>query len=161
MITFRLADSLPASVAVELSHSPKDAKARQKLEACMDAGHGSCHLQNPQIATLVENALVRFDGERYRLLAWVVMPNHVHVLIETFAGHVLCDVVHSWKSYTSKKIAMLLGTTGRFWQPEYYDRMIRSEEHLTKAVEYIHWNPVKAGLVREPEDWRFSSATRR
>jgi REP element-mobilizing transposase RayT len=106
----------------------------------------------------VETSLWHFDAARYRLLAWVVMPNHVHVVIETRAEYPLSDVLQSWKSFTAKKANSLLGRTGSFWQPEYFDRAIRDERHLLAAIAYIHGNPVKAGLVRRAEDWPYSSA---
>ena len=128
------------------------------LDALLDAGHGSCMLRDPRLARIAEAALWYFDGRRYRLIAWVIMPNHVHVLIQTLPGHPLSHIVHSWKSFTSKEANALLARTGRFWQPEYFDRAIRDEHHLTTAIRYIHENPVKAGLVASSEDWLFSSA---
>ena len=107
---------------------------------------------------LVENALLYFDGKRYRLFAWVVMPNHVHVLVELFEDHTLDQILHSWKSYTATEANNILGRRGQFWYREYYDRYIRNEAHFARAVEYIHNNPVAAGLVSRAEDWRFSSA---
>jgi len=95
---------------------------------------------------------------RYHLLAWVVMPNHVHVLIEVIQGYPLGDVIHSWKSFTAKQANKILGKTGAFWQRDYFDRFIRDEAHFANVVNYIHHNPVKAGLVRRAEDWPFSSA---
>jgi len=89
MVTFRLADSLPAEVMEELRRDPcvqSDAHRRERAEAYLDAGHGACHLRNPDVARMVENALLRHDSERYRLLAWSIMPNHVHVLIELLPG---------------------------------------------------------------------------
>jgi type I restriction enzyme R subunit/putative DNA methylase len=78
----------------------------------------------------MENALLHFDDQRYRLLAWCVMPKHVHVLIETWGsagvspakGWPLAGVIQSWKSFTAKAIKQLLGRGGEFWQREYYDR---------------------------------------
>jgi REP element-mobilizing transposase RayT len=102
-----------------------------------------------------------FDGSRYQLHAWVVMPNHVHVIIEPLGSHSLQKVVHSWKSFTAKRMrgaAMLLESHGRVWQPEYFDRFIRDEKHYRAAVEYIHENPVKAGLAANAENWEWSSA---
>lgn len=160
-ITFRLVDSLPREILhrmeAELAGKP-DLLKRQRLEAYMDAGYGACHLRNPQIATLVEDAFLYFDGLRYHLLAWVIMPNHVHVLIETLAGYPLGDIVHSWKSFTAKQANKVLGQTGRFWQPDYFDRYIRNEQHFFNIVNYIHHNPVKAGLVEQAAQWPFSSA---
>jgi REP element-mobilizing transposase RayT len=107
---------------------------------------------------MVEDALLYFDGERYRTIAWVIMPNHVHVLIETMEGYPVGQVVHSWKSYTAKQANQMLGRSGRFWFREYFDRYVRDERHFANAVQYIHDNPVKAGLAPTPEDWPFSSA---
>jgi putative DNA methylase len=148
-----------ASLAADLKPTD-DAAKRARLETYLNAGHGACYLRHPRIARLVENALLYFDGERYRMIAWVVMPNHVHTLIETFEGHPLHGILHSWKSYTANVANQILGRTGRFWFPEYFDRYIRDERHFTRAVRYIHNNPVKAGLVDDAKDWPFSSARR-
>ena len=163
MIAFRLADSLPATVISRLGPlaGRGDAAERGKrLEHLLGKGYGACHLRDARIASLVEAALLHFDGVQYRLLAWVVMPNHVHALIETFSGYRLSEVAYGWKSVTAKSANVILGRTGRFWQPEYFDRAIRDERHLASAVDYIHGNPCRAGLVRQPGDWLFSSAAR-
>ncbi|HEX7678647.1 MAG TPA: transposase [Thermoanaerobaculia bacterium] len=89
---------------------------------------------------------------------WCVMPNHVHVLIETFEGFGLPALLYSWKSYTAKEINKLLGTRGQFWFDEYRDRFIRDERHFHTSVAYIENNPVKAGLCQVPEEWVFSSS---
>ncbi len=158
-ITFRLADALPAEVVERLRQGESDdTRLREKLEDYLNAGHGECLLREPAHAQTVENALLHFDGQRYRLLAWAVMPNHVHVLIETQAGHALADVVQSWKSFTAKAINQALGRQGALWQREYFDRYIRDERHLQAMIEYIDNNPVKAGLVKMASDWRFGSA---
>ncbi len=161
-ITFRLADSLPHDVLDRLAGEKlDDAERRKRIDAFLDAGHGECLLARPETAQIVEDALLHFDGERYRLIAWCVMPNHVHVLIETRAGHPLAEVIHSWKSFTAKEINKALGRSGEIWQREYFDRYIRDDRHLQAAVNYIEENPVKAKLVTSAEDWRFSSAARR
>jgi len=160
-ITFRLGDSLPAHVVASLAEDLKDADdptKRARIEAYLNAGYGACYLRDPRIARLVEDALLYFNGERYRMVAWVIMPNHVHTLIETIEGHPLDRIVHSWKSYSAQQANRILGRTGRFWFREYFDRYIRDERHFASAVRYIHNNPVKAGLVESPEDWPFSSA---
>lgn len=161
MLTFRLVDALPAHLLARLPQElrdPNNALRRRRLEAYLDAGHGACHLRDPRVGQLVEDALLHFDGQRYRLLAWVVMPNHVHVLIELSPGHRLPDLVHGWKSFTAKAANKLLARTGDLWQLEYYDRYIRDTAHFDNAVRYIQDNPVKAGLVSRAEDWPFSSA---
>ena len=169
MITFGLADSVPTPVLEEWKYRLELEKRlkgpqldvgrefRKRLQSYLDAGHGACHLRNPDIAAIVEGAFLHFDGERYRLLAWVVMPNHVHVLVEIFSGHPLRTIVHSWKSYTATRANRILGAEGRFWRREYHDRYIRNEEHMDRALRYIGSNPTDAGLVAEPHKWRFSS----
>jgi putative transposase len=109
----------------------------------------------------VENALLHFDGQRYHLIAWCIMPNHVHGLVETYGSWPLAHVLHSWKSYTAHTANQILGCSGDFWFREYHDRFIRDERHFANAVDYIEQNPVKAGLVYRPEEWRWSSAWRR
>ncbi len=98
-----------------------------------------------------------FDGGRYHLQAWVVMPNHVHALVTPNEAFTLSSILHSWKSYTAKRANQLLGRAGEFWQAEYFDRAIRDERHFEKAVAYIETNPVKAHLCRQAEGWRFGS----
>ena len=160
MITFRLADSLPSQILERLEREMGDrteAARRRRTEAHLNSGSGACHLRDPRIAAMVVQTLMHFDGARYRLLAWVLMPNHAHILIETIPSHSLSRVVHSWKSYTAKEANKILARTGAFWHPEYFDRAIRDEAHFAAAVAYIQGNPVKAGLVQQPEDWPFSS----
>lgn len=169
MLTFRLGDSMPAGLIGEWKeqlgllgcaplHRAAEVELRRRVERYLDRGRGECLLGDPRAALIVQSAFLHFDGERYRLLAWVVMPNHVHVLIEVFAEHPISSVTHSWKSYTAKRLNELFGRTGRVWQPETYDRFIRGREHYRRSVRYIHGNPDKAGLVARSEDWRFSSA---
>jgi len=123
-----------------------------------DAGYGACWLRDPRIARIVQDALLHFDGERYRLLEWCIMPNHVHVLIEVKQGHFMGSVVRSWKVFTALKANRILGRQGSFWMPSYFDRYIRNFEHLATVREYIRDNPVKAGLCAAPGSWRWSSA---
>ena len=98
-------------------------------------------------------------GPAIASVAWVVMPNHVHILIEIKRGHPLSRIVHSWKSFTAKVIARRMGCRGKVWQEDYWDRVIRNEAHFEAAVEYIVCNPATAGLVATPEAWRWSSAS--
>jgi len=166
-LNFRLADSLPPAVLekwqneLALTSQPESQRAtelRRRVEEYLDAGHGECWLRRPELAQLVEGALLHFDPERYRLLAWCVMPNHVHALIETKAGFPLADVLHSWKSYTSSQANKRLGRRGDFWQREYLDRYVRNAEHYQAVVAYIEENPVKAGLAKVKTEWPGSSA---
>jgi len=172
-ITFRLRDSVPEAVIEEwkqelhwyegiAADSKEAAELRKRIEKYADSGKGACYLRNEQIARLVQDALKHFDGERYRLIAWCIMPNHVHVLIEMM-NEPLADIVQSWKSYTAHEANKLLGRKGAFWMPDYFDRYIRDEEHFKATVEYIlqnpvkaGLNPVKAGLVDAAEKWPWS-----
>jgi REP element-mobilizing transposase RayT len=138
--------------------APSATELRRRIEEYLDAGHGECWLRRPEIAGLVEDTLLIFDPERYRLLAWCVMPNHVHALIETKAGWPLDRILHSWKSFTSSKANHRLQRRGDFWQREYLDRYVRNAEHYENVLNYIEGNPVKAGLVKLKTDWPWSSA---
>lgn len=158
-VTFRLADSLPLDVLKRIfAEESKDFSRREKIENFLDSGHGSCWLAQGELAGLVENALFHFDRERYRLLAWCVMPNHVHALVEIFQGHSLGDIVHSWKSFTAKGINRVLRRSGLVWEADYFDRYVRDDLQLRATIDYIENNPLKAGLVASKEGWPFSSA---
>jgi REP element-mobilizing transposase RayT len=171
-ITFRLADSLPSTVLdriesernsivltakqLERDLSSSERKKLEQLstrtiERYLDQGLGLCHLKNPDIADLVADALRHFDDKRYRLLAWCVMPNHVHVVAHFFPGETLASVIHSWKSFTAKKANLILGSAGAFWQKEYYDHLIRDDSEFEHAIQYVADNPAKAGL----QNWRW------
>jgi putative transposase len=155
-VTFRLADSLPRE-RIEALRSMPDAMLQADQE--LDAGLVECWLRTAEIAALTQETLLHFDGERYRLLAWCIMPNHVHVVVETLEGHTLSAVVKSWKSFISRQANARLDRTGAFWEPDYFDRYMRNEDHLMRAIEYVENNPVKAALVDKAVDWPWSSAS--
>ncbi len=158
-VTFRLADSLPSEVLEGLKYAAGDNKEQHKrVDTLLDAGYGACWLKQPEIAARVEDALLHWDGTRYHLLAWCVMPNHVHALIETHTDFPLPDVVHSWKSFLAHAINQHLGRTRAVWMHDYFDRYVRDDHHLAAVIAYIHANPVKAGLVSDEPDWPYSSA---
>jgi putative DNA methylase len=165
--TFRLGDSLPASVLEswepDVSALPPEERAtarKRRIDAWLDAGHGACWLRDARVAALVEESLLHFDGTRYRLLGWAIMPNHVHALVETMEGWPIEEVAHSWKSWTAHAANRVLGRTGKFWQREYHDRFVRDGTHFERVLRYIEENPVKAGLCECSEDWRWGSARR-
>jgi REP element-mobilizing transposase RayT len=156
-ITFRLFDSLPAEALhkLKLAETPI---ADADRDAFLDAGSGNCWLRQPEIARIAEDALLHFDGERYRLMAWTIMPNHVHVLIEPMMDRNLGNIVSSWKRFSARMANRALGRSGAFWQDDYWDTYIRNERHFESTVSYIANNPVKAGLVQKPADWPWSHA---
>jgi valyl-tRNA synthetase len=164
-VTFRLADSLPAEKLAQLeeersrwlAHHPlpwSDVEKREyydrfpaKIDEWLDAGYGSCILAKETVARIVADALRHFDGARYDLGAWVVMPNHVHALVAPKQGHDLGAILHSWKSFTANQINKQLGRSGPLWQHESYDHIVRNEEALLRITEYIERNPEKAGIT--------------
>jgi len=158
-ITFRLADSLPVEVLHRLLQEEIDDVSRHKqIEQLLDAGHGACCLRQTAVANIVEDSLLHGDGKRYRLLVWCVMPNHIHVLIETGSVYPVSAIVQGWKSYTARLINQHLGRSGSLWMRDYFDRYIRDDHHFAAVVAYIHSNPVKAGLVSREQEWPYSSA---
>ena len=160
LINYRLDDAMPASLRHEwaaLLEIDDGLKRRTKIEAYLDRGCGSCLLRDHRAAAVVEENWLHADGENYRLLAWVVMPNHVHLLVE-ISEKPQAQLVKNWKGFSARRINRLLARRGKLWQDDYWDRYIRDEAHLRKVVHYIEANPVKAGLVKTPEQWPFSSA---
>lgn len=170
-VTFRLHDSLPRRVVQAFQEERKNivatAKAMgrdlspsersrlanvfsEKIERYLNAGLGACHLRNRKIANEVVAALRYFDGRRYRLFARCVMPNHVHVVFQAEPGYGLSEILHAWKSFTSKKANRLLRRTGQFWQREYYDHLIRYPDEFDRIVGYVAKNPQQAGLKNWP-----------
>ena len=167
-VTWRLGDSLPKAkldqwkeeraIWLSLHPEPWDKKTEaeyhdrfsQQIDEWLDQGSGSCVLKEPANANIVAEALRHFDGEQYAIAAFVVMPNHVHVLFRPLGDHVLAEILKSWKGFTAREINRRSGKTGSLWQSEYWDRLVRNEGHFFKVMEYIRENPVKAGL-REGE----------
>jgi putative transposase len=151
-LTFRLFDSLPRE-ALEKLRLIASPIADADRDAFLDAGAGNCWLKQPEIAQILQDALLHFDGDRYRLLAWTVMPNHVHTLIEPIRRHAVGDIVGSWKRFSARMANRRLGRSGSFWQDDYWDTYIRNERHFESTVAYIENNPVKAKLVEDSADW--------
>ncbi len=163
-VTFRLHDSLPQEKlealrknrAEWLDTNPEPWSAAQsqeyhemfseKVQLWLDAGYGSCLLKDPALAQIVADALRHFDGERYDLVAWVVMPNHVHVLLTPRPGFALGKILHSWKSFGAHEINKQVGRQGDVWQHETYDHIVRDPDSLWHFAKYIVDNPRHAGL---------------
>lgn len=168
-ITFRLADSLPQSILRdiedELKNTPttkREIKKRKEVEKWLDKGMGSCALANPKMAQVLWNTFKYYNGDRYNLIAWSIMPNHVHVLIET--EYDLSKIVQGWKSYTgrwalanNKKHDLKIEEGAKhFWKSEYWDRFIRDENHFENVVKYIMENPNKAKLSKDSVAYKFT-----
>ena len=164
-VTFRLADALPQAVVGSLvsardaflSMNPKpwdeateNAYVRDfatKFEQYLDAGFGCCALSEARVADIVVERLRHFHSLRYELHAFVVMLNHVHVLFTPNDAAMLPDIVQAWKGVSSRMIhKQSLSDLNPFWQPDYFDRLIRNPGHFEKVRGYIADNPSKAGL---------------
>jgi REP element-mobilizing transposase RayT len=190
-VTFRLADALPQAVLLKIQaeraqaltalQAQRDAAKASKtqpptdnalekiereynrqVELYLDRSCGECYLRRPEIAQEVVGALRFFEGQRYQLKAWVVMPNHVHAVLWPMPNHSLSSILQSWKRFTSREANKTLGRTGEtFWQPETFDHWIRNDEEHARCCRYVINNPVKAGLCAKPEEWQWSSAYRK
>ena len=154
-VAYRLADSLPKEAVAWLAVAFHAESLRDEM---LDRGWGDCWLRSAKIAEIVEGSFLAFDGTRYRLHAWTVMPNHVHVLFSVLPGHSLGTIVSSWKKFSAREANKRLGRIGTFWQADYWDRFVRNEAHFEAAIAYIDKNPVKAGLVDSDYLWPHGSA---
>lgn len=164
-LTWRLDDAAPAdaierwkSEALDEPDAERVRRLNRQIEAYSDAGHGACVLRDPRLARIVQESFFHDHGRRYDILAWVVMPNHVHLVLEPYPGGSVGKIVQAIKGVTSKRIGAILGTSGRLWQPDYFDRVVRDDGHLERLRRYLEWNPVKAGLCGDPKHWAWSSA---
>ena len=158
-VTFRLADSLPQTKLKEfrqakehwLGQHPKpwgeamqeeyDAMFTAKMDKWIDAGYGECFLKDGRVRNIVTNAFMHFNGDRCYIHAYVIMPNHVHVLMTPREGHTVQSVVGAWKRFTSINIIKLLGRNGAVWENECFDRMVRNADEYEAYVDYIIDNP--------------------
>ena len=177
-VTWNLKGAIPTAVAERLrserawlekqprkpGESPRDRALRigkllfARTDAYLDgATAGPLHLQTPECAKIVEDAILFSAAERVELLAWCVMANHVHALFTPIWEYV--RLMQSIKGFTSRQINQLQSQTGRtLWQDESYDHWVRDEAELLRIIHYIEQNPVKAGLCAKAEDWPWSSA---
>ncbi|RKX36702.1 MAG: hypothetical protein DRP64_18235, partial [Verrucomicrobia bacterium] len=163
-VTFRLADSIAKEKLIQWKEEleiwrtnqpepnseqvigEQTRRYRKKQQEWLDQGHGSCILTDPEVSAIVEQTLLHFDEERYRLGDYVVMPNHVHLIVAPGIGFHLPDIMHSWKGFSAQQINKLLGQTGVLWMDESFDHIVRREYHLGKYTSYIRDNPKKARL---------------
>ena len=112
------------------------------------------------MAELAEKILLEADGRDYRMQAWVVMPNHVHLVVDVWDVP-LAKLIGGWKGKSSRLANVLLRRGGQFWQEDYYDTLIGDEAHLQRAIRYTEQNPMKAFLVKAARDWPWCSARHR
>jgi REP element-mobilizing transposase RayT len=122
---------------------------------------GSRALLRPEIAQIVQDAILHFDGLRYALSAWCIMPNRVHAVFSSHGEYTPAAILHSWKSFTAHQIAKRFGLPMPFWERESFDHLVRNAEHWERFIRYVEENPVAAKLCQTPELWPYSSAPRR
>ncbi|HEX4349990.1 MAG TPA: transposase [Verrucomicrobiae bacterium] len=176
-VTFRLADSLPREVLLRFEHEHAQALRQlstnanreaaeeggrdlhRKIKRYLDQGHGECLLRQTEIADVVAEALYHYKEQQYLLDEWVVMPDHVHVVLWPKPNFTLSEILKGRKRQIARQANLILGRTGEtFWQRESYDHWIRNDEEKSRIRRYIRMNPVKAGLCKAPEEWKWSSA---
>ena len=163
-VTFRLADSIAQEKLLQWKEEldawqknhpdPESDKAgterarlyRRKQQDWLDQGYGSCMLCEPRIAEIVEQTLRHFDDKRYHLGDYVIMPNHVHLIVAPCKGHSLPDIMQSWKGFSAREINKSLGKKGTVWMDESFDHIVRSEYYYDKFSTYIRENPANARL---------------
>ncbi len=181
-VTFRLAGSLPQSLleqfrfersniiatAAQMDRPLSVSERRQldrlfstKIERYLDAGAGECMLRRPEIADIVAACLENRNDVDYRLFAWCVMPNHVHLVTQVFPHTSLAKAVQAWKSVSSHRINRALSSRGAVWGREYFDHLVRSDEELERTIRYVARNPLKAGLRRWKWVWECGRGARR
>ncbi len=166
-VTFRLADSIPQDQLRALKRwrtiwESKNPEPRsdekwyelaleitRKTEAWMDEGYGECVFLNRELADEMSNSLLHFQDERCLSSCFTVMVNHVHAVMKPLGEFELEDILESVKRFVSRKVNTVLGRSGKLWEEESYDRIIRDEQHLFRVIQYIGRNPAKAGLPVE------------
>lgn len=182
-ITWLLADALPEFVILDLitefkqiksritkkSHSTKEKLERvrrQYFKQFDDKLHttktGNHFLKNPKIAKTVASSIHYWDTKRINLYCYCIMSNHVHAVFTVFENDesgsplFLQDIMESIKKYSARRCNKILGRTGKFWQHESYDRLVRDREELYRTICYVLDNPVTAGLCRKRKDGEWS-----
>ncbi len=159
-VTWRLHDSMPRNC-----DAPRNPKLTAGQQFVLDdrewhtTATGPKWLSDPRVAKIVADALGYGEDKLnhlYKLIAWVIMPNHVHILIDPSAP--LARINKSIKNFTARQANQILGLTGPFWQQEGYDHWLRTEDEFEKTIRYIEANPVAANLCTKPENYHWSSA---
>ncbi len=141
-------DSLPPSVRKPFLKY-RDKRWHWHLDQC----HGECLLRRPELAQIVADSLLHFEGDRYDLDRFVVMPNHVHLLAQFRLPTTLRLQCKSWLHFTACEINKKIGRSGTFWQSEPFDHLVRNGDQFAYLQDYIAQNPMKAHL--QPGEFLF------
>src|SRR5262245_26348630 len=118
-------------------NTPSACCGENLLEKFLDSGYGQCFLKERKVAEVVKTSFQKYNGERYKLIAWVIMPNHIHLLLKPLNEWELYKILHSFKSFTAQESNKLLNRNGKFWMREYFDRRIRDHDHFERTFRYI------------------------
>jgi putative transposase len=156
-IVFRTAGSLPQHIVDQAGLAPPDLK-RSLVDEALDSSSNGHLFNQPEHADLMQSALRFFDGNRYDLQAWCVMPNHIHVVLVTSPDVLLGAVIRSWKRYVTRSINKIHDFKGPIFAPDYFDRFVRNLRQAETAIHYVEANPVRAGLVQQATNYPWSSA---
>jgi len=159
-VTFRLADAVLTRKRRDQSPSYYGAIDPRDLLSDYDPPItlGSCALGNSNVASMTQQAILHFNETRYQLVAWCIMPNHVHVVFSPVDGHCPSDILRSWKGFTARAANKILKINGTFWERESFDHLIRTADSVERFADYVENNPVEAGLCDKPSEWLYSSA---
>jgi len=159
-LTWRLEGSLPRHPAFLLALGATEGQRFSALDRELDMARvGPTWLANKAVALCVVETLrlAQDEWKLCELISWAVMSNHVHVLLQPLQP--LRNITRAIKKVSARRANLILGRTVlRFWQEEGYDHWVRDSSELGRIIRYVEWNPVRAGLIKCPEDWRFSSA---
>jgi REP element-mobilizing transposase RayT len=181
-VNFRLADSLPLSVMLDLKKQREQELRSATLQERIEIENkyffhsdewldrcksGPRWFQHDNVAQITMDEIKNMEGIQYKLIACCIMPNHVHMLVESLiveaanhsgksAKYPVTDTFRLLKDRTARKANLELERTGSFWQHESYDHYTRDGEELNRTILYVVNSPVKAGLVKEWKDWKFT-----
>jgi putative transposase len=184
LVNFRLAGSLPSEIVEQLRieanrlekniQTIKDQKEKLLLrnegqyilfikwdEALHKSQTGPFWLRDERIAEKVANSILYHDNNWFDVLAYCIMPNHVHLVLMPYeisetSDYSLTKIMHNIKRNSANHANKILGRTGAFWQHENYDHFVRNDAELERIIKYVLYNPVKANLVKEQTDWKWS-----
>lgn len=184
LVNFRLVDSLPAQVVERLTaeanqsegklaaiRDPKqkcslrDEQQRKLFAKWDDELHksrsGPFWLKDDRIAEIIAASIRYHDGKWFDVEAYCIMPNHVHLVLTPYetsetADYSLTKIMHNIKRNSAKQANKILGREGAFWQHENYDHFARDEDEFERIIKYVLYNPVRANLVKEQKDWKWS-----
>jgi putative transposase len=159
-VVLRTFNSLPKDTLEPLPNE-ETAQRRTRIDAALDRSQSGRTFAEEAAAQTMAQALKHFCGSRYDLLAWCVMPNHVHTVICAYPDHHLGQIVRSLKTFVTQEINRINQTSGPVFAKDYFDRYMRNGIQTERAIAYVENNPVSAGLCLEPHHWPWSSAFER